>query len=293
MITYPTNNGDSIWCDTMLHWTKCNDPNGHAVKYKVVINFPAPGYGQVDSLAVVSDTFIRLNDRDTLGIKIQVIAFDTLGAFSAWSAERPVYSKPLVKDVDGNGYHYVTIGMQVWLVENLKTTKYNDGSTIPLVTDGTAWSALTTPGYCWYNNDAATYKNPYGALYNWYTVNTSKLAPAGWHVPTDSEWTVLTTFLGGTSVAGEALKSTGTTYWQSPNTGATNSSGFSALPSGYRNYDGSFTSVGGDGFWWPSTAYDASQSWDRFMSFNSANVGRDYGIGNVYGFSIRCLRDQN
>ena len=111
-----------------------------------------------------------------------------------------VTATPNVVDIDGNVYHTVTIGTQVWMVENLKTTRYNDGTAIPLVTDGTAWAALTTPGYCWYNNDSATYKNTYGALYNWYAVNTGKLAPTGWHVPTDSEWTVLTTYLGGESL---------------------------------------------------------------------------------------------
>ena len=115
-----------------------------------------------------------------------------------------------VTDIDGNVYHTVTIGTQTWMVENLKTTKYNDGTAIPLVTDSTAWLNLTTPGYCWYNNDAATYKNTYGALYNWFTVNTSKLAPSGWHVPTDAEWTTLITYLGGETVAGGQMKSTGT-----------------------------------------------------------------------------------
>ena len=115
-----------------------------------------------------------------------------------------------VSDADGYVYHTVTIGAQVWMVENLKTTKYNDGTAIPLVTDSTAWAILTIPGYCWYNNDAVTYKATYGALYNWYAVNTGKLAPKGWHVPADAEWTKLITFLGGEDVAGGKMKSTGT-----------------------------------------------------------------------------------
>ena len=100
-----------------------------------------------------------------------------------------------ITDKDGNVYTSVTIGTQVWMKENLKTTKYNDGTAIPLVTDGAAWESLTTPGYCWYNNDAATYKATYGALYNRYTANSGKLCPAGWHVPADSEWTTLTDYL--------------------------------------------------------------------------------------------------
>ena len=101
----------------------------------------------------------------------------------------------MATDADGNVYHTVTIGTQTWTVENLKTSKYNDGTKIPLVTDGTTWGNLTTPGYCWHNNDAATNKATYGALYNWYAVNTGKLAPSGWHVPTDAEWTTLENYL--------------------------------------------------------------------------------------------------
>src|SRR5450759_4787246 len=115
-----------------------------------------------------------------------------------------------VKDIDGNVYKTVTIGKQVWMVENLKTTKYNDGITIPLVIDNTAWTDLITPKYSWFNNDIAN-KEVYGALYNWYTVNTNKLCPKGWHIPTDEEWTTLTTYLGGEGVAGGKLKETGTT----------------------------------------------------------------------------------
>jgi uncharacterized protein (TIGR02145 family) len=100
-----------------------------------------------------------------------------------------------VTDKDGNVYHTVTIGTQTWMVENLKTTKYNDGTAIPFITDNSAWANLTTPGYCWYNNDSTTYKNMYGALYNWYAVSTGNLAPKGWHVATDAEWTTLQNYL--------------------------------------------------------------------------------------------------
>jgi uncharacterized protein (TIGR02145 family) len=196
-----------------------------------------------------------------------------------------------VVDIDGNVYHTVTIGTQVWMVENLKTTKYNDGTAIPLVTDPTAWSNLTTPGYCWYNNDVATYKNPYGALYNWYTVKTSKLAPVGWHVPTDAEWSVLTTFLGGLSGAGGKLKEAGTTHWNAPNSGATNETGFSALADGYRNMYGSFIQVGNYGYWWSSTASDASNSWYRTMYYNTVDVSRDPNF-TYLGFGVRCVKGE-
>src|SRR5271157_74086 len=111
-------------------------------------------------------------------------------------------SKNTVTDIDGNVYHTINIGTQEWLAENLRTTRYSDGSPIPLVTDSLTWGKLITPGYCWYNNDSATFGRTYGALYNWHAVNTKKLAPKGWHVPSDSEWTILINFLGGEDVAG-------------------------------------------------------------------------------------------
>jgi uncharacterized protein (TIGR02145 family) len=195
-----------------------------------------------------------------------------------------------VNDVDGNHYKTVLIGTQVWMAENLKTTKYNDGTAIPLVTDGAAWGALSTPGYCWYNNDAATYKATYGAMYNWYTVNMGKLCPTGWHVSTDAEWTTLTTYLGGTSIAGGKLKETGTAHWASPNTGATNESGFTALPGGYRYYNATYYSIGSNGAWWSSTEASTSSAWYRYVGCDYSYVYRD-GSNKGCGFSVRCVRD--
>ena len=234
VITYPVNNGDTIWPVDRLRWHPSIDPNGNGVRYKVLVNYNNTGYSQL--VTALTDTFIQLTGCcDSLPLKFKVMAYDTLGDSSAWSVERTAFiSNRLVTDIDGNVYQTVTIGTQVWMVENLKTTRYIDGTAIPLDTNSSTWGGLTTPGYCWYN-DSAIYGNTYGALYNWYAVNTGKLAPAGWHVPTDSEWTVLTTYLGGETVAGGKLKDTGTTYWQSPNTGATNASGFLALPGGFRS----------------------------------------------------------
>jgi uncharacterized protein (TIGR02145 family) len=194
-----------------------------------------------------------------------------------------------VTDIDGNVYHMVTIGTQVWMVENLKTTRFSDSAAIPSVTDNNAWGALTTPGYCWFGNDSVNNFN-FGALYNWYAVNTGKLAPKGWHVPTDTEWTMLTTYLGGESVAGGKLKVAGLLYWPSPNTGATNETGFSALPGCFRNNSGVSDCLDPNGYWWSSSAYDTAGSWFRYMFYNSANVGRDYNFKKD-GFSVRCLRD--
>ncbi|MDZ7633244.1 MAG: fibrobacter succinogenes major paralogous domain-containing protein [Bacteroidales bacterium] len=139
-----------------------------------------------------------------------------------------------VTDSDGNVYKTLVIGTQIWLAENLKTTKFNDGSQIPFVSEETSWVAtLTTPGYCYYDNNTAN-KSVYGGLYNWYAVETGKLCPKGWHVPSDAEWTTITNLFGGESVAGNALKEKGTAHWTSPNDGATNESGFTALPGGNR-----------------------------------------------------------
>ena len=192
-------------------------------------------------------------------------------------------------DIDGNVYHTVTIGPQVWMVENLKTTRYNDGSAIPLDTNSNTWGGLTTGAYCWYN-DSATYGSKYGALYNWYAVSTGKLAPTGWHVPSDSEWEALGTYLGDDTVAGGPLKETGTTHWNSPNTGATNATGFSALPGGVRTNYGAFGNIGTGGSWWSSTAGGATSSWNRNMNYNLADVCRS-DVYNADGFSVRCVRD--
>jgi len=194
-----------------------------------------------------------------------------------------------VTDIDGNVYHTVTIGTQVWMVENLKTTKYHDGTSIPNVTDNNAWSNLTTGAYCDYNNTPSN-SATYGKLYNWYAVNTGKLCPTGWHVATDAEWTTLTNSLGGGSIAGGKLKETGITHWNSPNTGATNKTGFTALPGGGRDSDGTFFNVGDGGYWWSATEGDAASAWYRLMTYNGSTVYRG-GSHKELGFSVRCVRD--
>jgi uncharacterized protein (TIGR02145 family) len=196
-----------------------------------------------------------------------------------------------VNDYDGNTYNTVKIGNQWWMAENLKTTTLNDGTPIPLETDGIQWSWKTTPAYCWYDNDEVTYKNTYGALYNWFTVNTDKLCPVGWHVPGDAEWTELTDYLGGYSVAGGKLKEAGTAHWSDPNTGATNESGFSAVPGGRRYFTtGGFLNVLEMGWWWSATEYYAPSARIRFLSNNNAII--DWGDHEkVSGFSVRCVRD--
>ena len=197
------------------------------------------------------------------------------------------FKSDAITDIEGNYYNIVTIGTQTWMAENLKTTKFKDGATsIPNVTETSAWIALSTPAYCWYNNDEATNKATYGALYNGYTVSTGNLCPTGWHVPSDVEWTTLTTFLGGESVAGGKLKESGTSHWTTPNTAATNETGFTALPGGSRWTDGSFNHLGNIGNWWSGT-----DNWLRGMHYDQSIVSRG-SFTKIPGFSVRCLRDE-
>ncbi len=193
-----------------------------------------------------------------------------------------------VQDIDGNVYRTVTIGTQVWMAENLKVTKYNDSTDIPLVTDDSEWSTLTTPGYCRY---ITTYETDvYGPLYNWYTVNTGDLCPTGWHVPSDAEWTTLTDYLGGIFIAGGKLKETGTLHWMSPNTGATNETGFTALPGGSREKDGTYNFMGTGGFWWTATQRNSGTGWYRYINYNTIGVNRFNTTKNI-GYSVRCVKD--
>jgi uncharacterized protein (TIGR02145 family) len=220
-----------------------------------------------------------------------VRAYATNSAGTAYGQDRTFKTDPLtVKDYDGNDYHVIRIGTQLWTKENLKTTKYINGTSIPLVTSDAAWSALTTHGYCWYDNDMASYKDTYGALYNWYSVKTANLCPTGWHVPTDNDWIVLENFLGGASPAGGKLKEEGTTHWLTPNTGATNDTDFTALPGGYRLDDGQFDNLGKYGYWWSSSEYVSPDAWSRRMQYDSDKVFRYY-ISEKYGRSVRCIRD--
>jgi uncharacterized protein (TIGR02145 family) len=198
-------------------------------------------------------------------------------------------------DADGNVYSTVVIGNQEWFAENLKTTKYNDNTAIPNVTESNDWKDTYTGAYCWYENNEATY-NVYGALYNWYAVGTGKLCPKGWHVPTEDEWTTLINYVGGASVAGGKLKSTRTApdahpRWDSPNAAATDEYGFSALPGGRRSYgDGIFYELGGFGNWWCGNQYDAMNVRFWNMEYVGGDVWRLMDEKTV-GFSVRCLRD--
>jgi uncharacterized protein (TIGR02145 family) len=181
----------------------------------------------------------------------------------------------------------VVIGKQVWMVENLKTTRYNDGDSIPFVTDNAEWIDLLTPGYCWFDNDSASYKKTYGAMYNWYTVNTGKLCPTGWHVPSPAEWDTLITYFGGGAVAGGKMKESLFLHWKSPNIGATNEAGFTAIPGGLRNAYGC-EEMGESCYYW------TSQNNTYFFITNlgkEAFIWSPWADANCLGISVRCIKD--
>jgi uncharacterized protein (TIGR02145 family) len=184
---------------------------------------------------------------------------------------------------------WVQIGDQKWQRRNLDVSTYRNGDIIPYVADAT-WLSLTTGAWCWYNNDPELGKI-YGKLYNWHAVNDSRgLAPTGWHIPAYSELQQLSTFLGASG--GGALKQTGTTYWDSPNTGATNSTKFNALPAGQRDASAGAPSLykGFQTHYWSSTSIDASNAYFITLTANSAGI-QNTGSGKVYGFSVRCIKD--
>ena len=210
-----------------------------------------------------------------------------------------------VKDVDGNVYTTVQIGNQIWTVENWRSTKYNDGSAIPNVTDGAQWKNLTTGAYCYYDNSAAN-KTKYGTLYNWYAVNTGKIAPKGWRVPTNADWTKLEKYLiangynwEGSKEGNKIAKSLASrTDWEidtdagtpGNNLESNNKSGFSALPGGYRYYNGYFYYQSSYGYWWSSTENDASYAYNRILYYSLDYLNRG-NFNKRYGFSLRLVRD--
>ena len=194
-------------------------------------------------------------------------------------------------DYDGNAYPTFIIGAQEWMGENLRVTHYRNGDAIPNVTDNAAWSALTSGAYCWYNNDQST-NAKYGILYNWYALMEIRiLCPAGWHAPSDAEFTTLTTYLGGESVSGGKMKSV-SGLWTSPNLDATNNSGFSGLPGGYREYNGYSGFSGVNGYWWSASTYENNSlvAYLRNLYYNGSVVTRGFNL-KTFGFSVRCVRD--
>ncbi len=219
----------------------------------------------------------------------------TSGSYSYIISDIPTASKTITfnfsacSDFDNNNYTTLQIGTQTWMAENLKSTHFKNGTAIPNVTNDTVWKALATGAYCDYNNTPAN-NTTYGRLYNWATVNTGNLCPTGWHVPTDAEWSTLTTYLGGEATVSGKLKEAGLTHWISPNSAATNETGFTALPGGTRTSDGIYYNISSYGFWWSSTANTTANAWARAMYYNLISVYRG-SYAKTSGFSVRCIKD--
>jgi uncharacterized protein (TIGR02145 family) len=203
--------------------------------------------------------------------------------------------------IDGRIYKTIKIGKQVWMAENLNASMYRNGDLIPNVPDNIKWGELTGGGWCYYNNDSKN-EHPFGKLYNWHALNDPRgLAPDGWHIPSDEEWQILELKLGmgehllnGTgwrgSLEGGKLKEAGEDHWHNPNEGATNESGFTAFPGGYRDVEGMFYVLGTSGYWWSTTEFTKHFAWYRSLYFTSSKIHRT----NSYegdGFSIRCIKD--
>ncbi len=195
-----------------------------------------------------------------------------------------------VTDINGNNYGSVVLNGKEWTTKNLSVTKYRNGDNIPQVQNATQWANLTTGAWCYYSYQTSN-GTVYGKLYNWYAVNDPRgLAPAGWHVSTNADWISLTDFLGGSQAAGGLLKETGTSHWQSPNTGAVNSSGITALPGGHCLANGSFSSLGSIGYWWVADNYNTTNAWCTGLYYNNKTITRA-PIDKKQGFSVRLVKD--
>jgi uncharacterized protein (TIGR02145 family) len=221
------------------------------------------------------------------------------------NCSKDVNNKPTTsetaKDIDGNVYHTVTIGTQVWMVENLKTTNFRNGDPIPNVTDSAAWRNLRSAAYCNYNNDV-TIGNKYGKLYNWFAINDSReITPSGWHIPTNDEWNTLISYVNANlnTSGGIAKALAAKTDWiSSTDAGAigndltkNNSSGFTAVPGGYCHSSGAFYSIGEDGDWWSSTEPNVYGVWVRSLHFNVSFLITGTTPNKENGFSVRCIKD--
>ena len=230
----------------------------------------------------------------TISTRLSILAVATLSTMLLSCHDDDPVDPQLVTDIDGNTYHTVSIGNQVWLKENLRVTRYNNGDVIPNVTEDLQWSSLTTGAWCYYDNDDQN-NAVYGKLYNGFTVMDKRnICPKGWHIPSDDEWTELETATGSPAPGG-ALKEGGMTHWNSPNTGATNTTGFTALPGGFRGAYGGFlsggvSSVGINGLWWSDSVYDDMSLWIRVLDYLFDGFTRQDGHKGA-ALSCRCLKD--
>ena len=238
------------------------------------------------SVATISGNTVTILSVGTTEITVTQVAFGSFIEHSEKAVLVVENPKPIT-DIDGNVYETIVIGNQTWMKTNLNVSNYKDGTPIPEVTDPAEWATLTTGAWCYYDNDPEKGKL-YGKLYNWYAVNDKRgLAPTGTSIPTDAEWTTLTNFIG--SEAGGKMKESDTSNWTSPNSEATNSTGFTGLPGGICISNGDFHFIGDYGYWWSATSVDAATAWNRSLGYNSSIACRSYDDKN-YGFAVRCIK---
>jgi uncharacterized protein (TIGR02145 family) len=258
---------------------------------------------KMDAMAPIEDALLCIKD----GFKLYRLAIRNPNTAGILITMTPLVTG-IVTDIDGNEYRTLQFGNQVWTIENLRTTKYNDGQSIPLVTDSVSWAAMTTPAYCFFNytGDTAAQRQ-WGALYNWYAVHTGKLAPTGWHVSTDEDWDTLQNYLiangynfDGTTGENKIAKamSAQTGWLTSTDTGASgndttknNASGFSGLPNGYCDYDGYTYYRSWYAFWWTATEQDSTFVKIRTLSYTSPDL-KSTAFTKIYGLSVRLVLDK-
>lgn len=261
-----------------------------AYKYSIYLGASMNTYSIGNIESINSNSLVLVNSTNQAQMILPQI---DNGWRAYWSKNTATYNctggSTTVTDVDGNVYNIVSIGTQCWLKENLKVTHYKNGTPIPIIANNSNWQTATSGACCNYNNSASN-SQTYGKLYNYYAVaDPAGLCPNGWHVPTDGEWTTMIDYLGGGGVAGGALKEVGISHWSSPNFGATNSSGFTALGGGRRYDDGTYGAIKDEGSWWTSSP-GGVYAFSVGISNNSTGIGSSV-VPRPFGYSIRCVHD--
>ena len=289
-----------------LSWT---DNSTNETGFKIERKIGIGTYAIVGTTATDVTTFNNIDLTPSTTYTYRVYSYNAVGSSPTYSNELTLTTiglinipGPNVTDIDGNTYQSISNCGQTWTKSDLNVSKYSDGTIIPAVTNTTQWANLTTGAWCYYENSNSN-GTTYGKLYNWYAVMgihdaasatnlalRKNLAPTGWHIPTDTEWTLFTDCLGGTSVAGGKMKEAGTAHWASPNTAATNQSGFTGLPNSGRLSNGNWGGSSAFGGWWSTSETDANLAWIHYLNFDQGNVNRNI-FNKRYGLSVRCVKN--